>query len=481
MLFNSFIFLFLFFPLVILGYFALAKRKKDIAHLFLIAMSFWFYGYFNYKYLLILIGSILINYYYSKVLIKHKNKWLLSLGIALNVGVIFYYKYFDFFKETINHVFKTDFTITNILLPLGISFFTFQQISFLVDSYRGETEGYGFIEYALFVAFFPQLIAGPIVLHKEIIPQFRDDSRTEINGENIYSGLILFCFGLFKKVLVADTFSRCVTWAWSGNINDLKALEICIVMLSYTFQIYFDFSAYSDMATGIGRMINIELPLNFDSPYKALSIPEFWKRWHLTLTRFLREYIYFPLGGSRKGKLKTYINILIVFLISGIWHGANWTFILWGVLHGLANIFTRMIQKSYDKLNSVFKWFITFTYVSVLWLLFRAESIGQWLKLVMRMVKMENLSVRKDLFDCFALPEKAICFDVMHLSIIESKNAAFLTLTIMFMAFFVCLNCKNNVEKKIDVNFRTTIMAAIMFIYSVLSISGVSEFIYFNF
>ncbi|WP_256372319.1 MBOAT family O-acyltransferase [Butyrivibrio sp. CB08] len=264
-------------------------------------MSLLFYGYFNPWYLFIICGSVLFNYFFSKIVFSRKSKTLLTIGIIVNVSVIFYFKYFDFFKECINTAFKTDFVISNIVIPLGISFYTFQQISFLVDSYKGETSDYSFLEYALFVTFFPQLIAGPIVLHNELIPQFRNTSNLKPNADNIYSGLVLFSFGLAKKVLLADTYSRCVDWAWNGNLYTLTSLEIFIVMLSYTFQIYFDFSAYSDMATGIARCFNFALPMNFNSPYKAMTIPDFWKRWHMTLTRFFKTVYLLSTWRKQKG------------------------------------------------------------------------------------------------------------------------------------------------------------------------------------
>ncbi len=482
MLFNSYIFIFLFLPLTLIGYFTLARISKKYSQVFLIVMSLWFYGYFNFWYVFIIIGSILFNYLFSRILSKRPSKALLSLGIAANVLLIFYFKYLNFIKETINIVFGSDFVITNIVLPLGISFFTFQQISFVVDSFKGETKDYGFIEYALFVSFFPQLIAGPIVLHNELIPQFRDDEKRKLNIENLYSGIILFTLGLAKKVLLADTFARSVTWAFSGMIDDLRALELIIIMLSYTFQIYFDFSAYSDMAVGIGRMLNIVIPINFNSPYKALSIPDFWKRWHMTLTRFLRNYIYYPLGGNRKGQLRTYINIMIVFLVSGIWHGANWTFILWGILHGVANSLTRLFKDKYDKLHLAFQWFITFVYVNFLWLLFRADNIRQWIKMVLRIAKLEDLSVRKELFDCFSLPEKTFLVDVLHLSALYSKIPWLFMAVFFIMAFCICLNHKNNYEREINSSsLMLTCGAAVLFALSVISLGGVSVFIYFDF
>ncbi len=337
MLFNSYIFILLFLPVSVSIYFLLNKAHQYVlSNIWLIGMSLWFYAYFNVDYIVIILVSISGNYILSRMLYTksiNKNsfmkKTVLIIGILINIISIFYFKYFDFFITNINALFHQNFELKNILLPLGISFFTFQQISYLIDSYRGETKDYGFIEYALFVSFFPQLIAGPIVLHSEVIPQFRDRELRKFNHDNMAKGLYIFAIGLFKKVLIADTFAKAVSWGFNSYLS-ISSMDTFLVSLFYTFQLYFDFSGYCDMAIGIGNMFNIQLPANFNSPYKATSITDFWSRWHMSLTRFLRQYVYIPLGGNRKGKIRTYVNIMIVYLISGIWHGANWTFIIWG-------------------------------------------------------------------------------------------------------------------------------------------------------
>lgn len=350
MLFNSYIFILFFLPVTLIVYFLLNRTNKYVlSNVWLICMSLWFYAYFNTSYIVIILLSISGNYIVSRILYTeyvNTNKWIkrlvLIVGILINVGSIFYFKYFDFFISNVNALFNQTFELKNVLLPLGISFFTFQQISYLVDSYRGETKDYGFVEYALFVSFFPQLIAGPIVLHSEVIPQFRNKEQRKFNHDNMAKGLYIFAVGLFKKVLIADTFAKAVNWGFSSYMN-ISSMDSFLVSLCYTFQLYFDFSGYCDMAVGIGNMFNIKLPNNFNSPYKATSITDFWSRWHMSLTRFLRQYVYIPLGGNRKGKVRTYINIMIVFLVSGIWHGANWTFIIWGIIHGAANCLNRVV------------------------------------------------------------------------------------------------------------------------------------------
>lgn len=304
MLFNSYIFVFLFFPLCLLGYFGLNKLKLyKLSQVFVLCMSLWFYGYFNSSYLLIIIGSILVNFCFYKIFQRNLNikiKRVLTItGVAVNVLILFYYKYYDFFISNINEIFEQDFLLKNLLLPLGISFFTFQQISFVIDAYKGEVSECTLLEYASFVTYFPQLIAGPIVTHDELIPQFHDLEKKKFNWDNFSKGIYIFALGLGKKVLLADTFGNAVNWGWS-NVLLLDTTNAIIVILSYTIQIYFDFSGYCDMAIGIGKMMNIDIPLNFNSPYKAITIREFWKRWHMTLTRFLTKYIYIPLGGAKR-------------------------------------------------------------------------------------------------------------------------------------------------------------------------------------
>lgn len=481
MLFNSYIFLLMFLPLCLCLYFFCTHRawyKPALA--VIIAMSLWFYAYDHVQYLIILIFSILFNWFCSKLVRNEAfrfRKIVLAVGVLVNVAVIFYFKYFNFFIDNVNRAAGLDLHVEKILLPLGISFYTFQQVSYLVDSWRGETAGYTFLEYAAFVSFFPQLVAGPIVLHDEIIPQFRDENKRRFQFESFSRGLYILAAGLFKKVLIADTFGRAVSWGW-GRIDQLSSMEILLVMLSYTFQIYFDFSGYSDMAIGIGAMFNIDIPANFDSPYKSYSITEFWKRWHLTLTRFLRRYVYFPLGGSKKGPLRTYCNIMIVYLVSGIWHGASWTFILWGIIHGIANVLNRVFQKSWNKCNQVFQWFCTFIFINVTWLIFRAESVGQAFDLVKRLLRFNTFEVDIELIHCFQFLEFE-GFKLTHM--IRSIVPGFFMWLYLFGGLFVCLNMKNSREAEFRPTIGKMILTVVMLFWTVISLGGISTFLYFNF
>ena len=486
MLFNSYIFVFVFLPAALLGYFLLNRTKKyTLANCFLVGMSLWFYGYFNYSYLPIICVSITANYCLSKLIQSEKaggmfRKILLTVGLALNIGSIFYFKYYDFFIENVNAVFRSGFTLKHLVLPLGISFFTFQQVSYVIDSYRGETKDYGFAEYALFVSFFPQLIAGPIVLHDEILPQLRDASKRSFNTENAAHGLYFFAIGLFKKVILADTFSAAVT-AGYADVSVITSAEAWLVSVCYTLQIYFDFSGYSDMAIGLGKMFNIDLPQNFDSPYMSTSITEFWGRWHMTLTRFLRKYVYFPLGGSKKGTARTYLNIMIVFLVSGLWHGANWTFVIWGVLHGALNVLNRIFKKPWEKLNVVTRWAVNFVLINSLLVVFRSESMGHALGFLKSMFSMHGGAVSSTILNAFSTPELYLLRELPLFGPLSYLITNFSLWFYLGAAFFIILNVKNCSRKEFRPTPINGAVTCICLFMSVMSFAGVSEFLYFNF
>lgn len=483
MLFNSYIFIFFFLPLTIAGYYLLNHYgKNNWAKVELIVMSLGFYGYFNYSYLFIICGSVLVNYIFSKVILKYRSsaviaKGTLTLGVFFNIALIFYFKYFDFFISNINILFNQDYVLKNIVLPLGISFFTFQQISYVVDSYRGETKAYTFCEYMLFVTFFPQLVAGPIVLHNEMIPQFKEKCNIKINYENWNKGIIYFTFGLVKKVLIADTFGIAVNWGYS-NVEIMGCLDTIIVILAYTLQIYFDFSGYCDMATGIALFFNIELPRNFNSPYKATSIIEFWDRWHMTLSRFLKQYIYFPLGGSRKGKLRTYINVLIVFFVSGVWHGANWTFIIWGCLHGVANVFTRILGKHWERVNKYIRQVITFIFINVTWVFFRASSLQEACEILSKLTCVSK-GLSAELIQCFVTIEwKALSMFIPFIN----NMLVVIVIFMLGLGMYVALTQKNIYEIQWEIGSKwLSLLVAVLLVWCVVSLSGVTTFLYFNF
>ena len=484
MLFNSYIFIFCFLPITLAIYFLFNRLEKyTFSKVVLIIASLVFYGYFNPSYLWIILSSVIINYcinllFRKKQLNKKYRKLLFVIGLVFNVGLIVFYKYLNFIISGINGLFKTDLIYLNLILPLGISFFTFQQISYLVDSYRGEVPDYSFIDYSLFVTFFPQLIAGPIVLHNEIIPQFLDNHKKKLNYENFSKGIYLFSWGLAKKVLVADNFGKIVTYGY-GNISNITGLEAIFAIFAYTLQIYFDFSGYCDMASGIALMFNIELPINFDSPYRAINISDFWKRWHKTLTRFLTKYIYFPLGGSKCSKLRNCCNVLIVFLVSGIWHGAGLTFIFWGMLHGVAMVFYRLFKNQINKIPNAILWFLNFIFVSICWVFFRADTIADGFALINKVFD-GNYTLGFELEETLLniIPVSIIT------NIIQVKYILPITVIVLMCVFVYLSSFSENIQNRAK-NFKPTILnyalTLVILIYSILSLSGVSTFLYFNF
>ncbi len=487
MLFNSYIFIFLFLPLVLLGYYGLNYLKKyKLALGYVVAMSLWFYGYNSLEYLAILIISVLLNFGIVELMARMRRKtWrrlMLWMGIILNIGILFYYKYYDFFIENVNALLKTDIALLQLVLPLGISFYTFQQLSYVIDSYRKECERYSLLEYAAYVSFFPQLIAGPIVYHDEIIPQFRDETKRKIDYQNMCRGLYAFALGLGKKVLIADTFSKMVTAGFS-DVYHLNASTALFVMLCYSMQIYFDFSGYCDMAYGIGYMFNIQIPVNFNSPYKATTISEFWDRWHMTLTRFFTKYVYIPLGGSRKGKYRTYLNIFLVFLVSGLWHGANWTFIVWGAMHGVAKVFDRFCERFIKRIPSVVRGVITFGFVTFAWSLFRSKTFIHAGFLWHNLFSGSWGSILTTVTDAFNGMVEVKLLSRMGMSGVLNAVpwvGAVLFLLIMMIA---CIVMKNTQEKVAVFRLRASklVVVVVIMLWSILSMSEVSEFLYFNF
>lgn len=484
MLFNSYIFIFLFLPLCILGYFGLNRyHKYTLGQIFLLGMSLWFYGYYNINYLYVIAVSVVINYCVYLLLLgnsgKKYAKCLMIAGVAANIGMLLYFKYMDFFIENINAVFKTDISLLRIALPLGISFFTFQQVSFIVDAYRGEVPRYNFWYYASFVTFFPQLIAGPIVTHDELVPQFLDKEKKRLDTDNLARGIYVFVIGLSKKVLIADVFGKLVSYGY-GAVDKLNSIEAIIVILSYTLQIYFDFSGYCDMAMGIGKMLNIDLPRNFNSPYKALTITEFWDRWHMTLTRFFTRYVYIPLGGNRKGNFRTYLNILIVFLISGFWHGASWNFILWGAAHGIFVVITRRFARFFEKLHPALNWLLTFSFVNVAWVFFRADTISQAVTVLKKAVTW-NFGGFDTMF--FEHVRSVEFTEFLRIFSLESIYPPIVITAFFVVALLMLLGCKNTYEKM--QSFQPTgfrmVTTVFLLVWSVFSLSEISIFLYFNF
>lgn len=468
MLFNSYVFIFAFLPVTLLGYYVFNHfRQFTLAKVWVVLASLFFYSYFVPRYCLIILGSIVVNYCFHSTLTvsRYRQKAVLRktvfiAGIVFNLGVLFYFKYFNFFLDNVNTIFRTSLSYHQVLLPLGISFFTFQQLSLLIDSYTGKAPYYQLIDYALYIAFFPQLVAGPIVLHEELIPQFQDPAKKSFQPENFMNGIRYFTMGLSKKVLLADILGQAVTVGFE-NYRGLNSFSAFFVMLSYTLQIYFDFSGYSDMARGLGYLFNITLPINFNSPYKAKNIQEFWKRWHITLTRFFTTYLYIPLGGNRKRTARTYCNVLLVFLLSGLWHGANWTFVLWGLLHGVANVIYRMFRKFFDRLPAFLTGCMTFAFVNIAWVIFRSDSILESKYFFGHLLKGGP---------GLLLPEIQQVFPI---------NGYLFLLGALLLTFFA----KNTHELVHQTRARAlfAIVDVILLTLSVISLSQISTFLYYNF
>ncbi|PRM99031.1 MBOAT family O-acyltransferase [Aliarcobacter cryaerophilus] len=488
MLFNSYEFIFLFLPITFILYFYLLSQRLILgAKIFLVIASLFFYGYWNFSYVPLILLSIFVNYSVGLSLVNHEkikvnSKTILIFGILFNVGLLGYFKYTDFLLDNFNGIFGSNIPLPHIILPLGISFFTFTQIAFLVDAYKKEAKEYSLVNYMLFVTYFPHLLAGPILHHKEMMPQFASIYNWVKNYRNIALGLFIFSIGLFKKVVIADTFA---VWATAGfdTATTLNLIEAWATSLSYTFQLYFDFSGYTDMAIGISLMFNIKLPINFNSPYKALSIQDFWRRWHMTLSRFLRDYIYIPLGGNRKGEFRTYTNLIATFLIGGLWHGAGWTFIVWGLLHGIALAIHRFWQSLGFKMNKILAWFITFNFINITWIFFRAKDFESAMKVLKGMFDISNIVLPNPLAGKLGfLTQYGVEFGGF-IANLDSDGGKTLV-PMIFFAFILVLFFKNSMEKRDSFKasyLKIIYLVFILFLsfYSMIAVK--TEFLYFNF
>lgn len=419
MLFNSYIFIFVFLPLTVAVYHLLRGNGYVRMAIFsLVIASLVFYGWWSLQYLGLLLGLLAVDL----VIARHIAKWrtvnrrlakiYLVTGLVINLSALGYYKYANFFVDNVNALLGFELVLATIVLPIGISFFTFQKIAFLVDLYVGKVDRVNALDYFLFVTFFPQLIAGPIVHHSEVMPQFARLGK--VLPITVVTGVTIFVIGLAKKVLLADTAAQYATphfdAAFLGTAPDM--LTAWSATLAYTAQIYFDFSAYSDMAIGIGLLFGIHLPINFDSPYKSLNIVDFWRRWHITLSRFLRDYLYIPLGGNRNGKFRRYINLLVVMVLGGIWHGAGWTFLIWGALHGtylmINHGWHRLRLAADNRLYRFGAWLITFLAVVVAWVFFRAADVNTAFTVLNGMTGANGLGSLP--IDAFAVPVGLLLF-----------------------------------------------------------------------
>lgn len=469
MIFSSLEYTLIFLPITVLLYHALLRRGYVgliVPYVFL--SSLVYYAWWRWENIWIILASIAFNFFWGKILVPERDgrKALFVIGVAANLLLLGWFKYTDFLITNINTLLATDLPLRHTVLPLGISFFTFQQIAWLADIYtrKYQPQHEGFANYCCFVCFFPQLVAGPIVHHQEMMPQFFARKNHTVNWQNIYHGTFLFSMGLAKKVLLADNLSPLATYGFeiAGSLSVLDAL---FTSTTYTLQLYFDFSGYSDMAVGAALLFNIELPWNFNSPYKATNIQDFWRRWHITLSRWLRDYLYIPLGGNRKSGNRTMLNLFVTFLLGGLWHGAAWTFVIWGALHGLALILHRVWSQIWHLRMPVWLgWVLTFTFVNLAWIVFRAPSMERLTKFGKAFLGWNGFGFRTPFIEKsivttdFSSFSSATCFVIICLIIVlacansremyqrSPQRYVYLAILLTSLSMFYMLSPNNNPE-----------------------------------
>jgi alginate O-acetyltransferase complex protein AlgI len=493
MLFNSYVFIFQYLPIVLIIFFLLAKfRQVRLASFCLFIASLCFYADWDVHYLPLMLISIAINFAIGKQIevteSKSKQaKLLLIIGIVINIGLLGYYKYANFFLSSIDAVLGTDWHIDNLILPLGISFYTFTQTAYLIDAYQGKTKDVkqDWISYGLFVTYFPHLIAGPILHYQDMMPQFYRLKNFVFSHKNLANGIVLFCIGLAKKVLIADNISPWVAPVFS-HASEVSFLESWVGAISYTLQLYFDFSGYSDMAVGLSLMFNINLPINFNSPYKATSISDFWRRWHITLSNFLRDYLYIPLGGNRQGQTRQYINLLATMLLGGLWHGAGWTYIAWGGLHGIYLCVNHRWRKFKIPMPKFWGWLLTFLAVVVSWVLFRAATFGDAVAILKAAIGLNGVIIpgsplgKLSLLTVFGIQVKPWSNLPYIPEVFGNQVFCFLILIALVLCATFLPNSQQ-ILKQYKPNWIWAISIGLVTSLCLLSLNRVSEFLYFQF
>ena len=462
MLFNSYEYLIYFLPAAALGFFAFGERPRWAVR-WLVVASLFFYGWWNPAHLPLIVASIASNFWLAHRIQRspHRNRWVVT-GVAANLALLGVFKYADFILRSLAQAGVMGPVELGLALPLGISFFTFTQIAFLVDVSRDKYTEPSFDNYALFVTFFPHLLAGPIIHHSEMMPQFQSTANKRVDWRNVAAGIFLLSIGLAKKVFLADPLVPLVS-AGFDHATTIGALQAWLSALAYTLQIYFDFSGYTDMALGAALIFNIRLPINFDSPYRSLDLRAFWHRWHMTLSRFLREYVYVPLGGNRAAETRVLANLLLTFLLGGLWHGAAWTFVCWGALHGLGLCAVRLWRGTGRTLPAPVAWAVTFLFVVVTWVFFRAHSLGDAWAIVRAMA---GLSSSADWASVRAL--------------VAGNAAAASALAAGMLVVFQRSN-SNALVRSFAGSWMTAVAAAAALTLAVLQLSTVAPFLYFNF
>jgi alginate O-acetyltransferase complex protein AlgI len=487
MLFNSYIYIFFFLPVTLIGYFVFNRyRLIFLSKLWLLLASLVFYGYWSAIYVPLIAGSILFNYIVGRTVSRlhlrgrpSASRGVLLTGLFGNLGLLAYFKYMDFFIANLNSLGSLSIRLMHVALPLGISFFTFTQIAYLVDSYRGKVRESNLVNYGLFVTFFPHLLAGPILHHSEMMPQFDNLRNKLVDVRNLSGGLYLFFVGLFKKVVIADTFAA---WANTGFANpaDLTTVEAWAVSLAYTLQLYYDFSGYTDMALGSSQMFNIRLPINFDSPYRALDIQEFWRRWHMTLGRFMRDYVYIPLGGNRVPEVRILLNVMVTFFLVGLWHGAGWTFVVWGSLHGAALAIHRLWKKVPVRLPAWLAWLITFNFVNAGFVIFRADSLPKAFQMIKTMAGLKGTQMAEPLAGLVAQNTGFWAHLAQLFSDLGNERAMLCVFLVFFPLSFLLRNSNEMVRTLAPSSMHMVFFSLIAFV-ALLYLGAHSEFLYFRF
>lgn len=487
MYFNSYVFILIFLPLVVFGYYLfLDKLGKTASHRWLLLASLLFCGYLNWRFAFIVLVCSVIGYCFIYAVSKSEagfryKKNMLILGVVSHISILFVFKYYNFFVDTVNQITKKEFRGLELLMPLGISFYTFQQIAYLIDCYKDSSKRMAFEKYLLFVLYFPKFLQGPIILYEDFYTRLCQVDKDK-KYDSIGQGLYWFASGLAKKVLIADILARMVD-AGYGNIEELNATSAIFVMIAYSLQLYFDFSGYSDMACGIGKMLQIDLPVNFDSPYKATSVTDIWSRWHITLTRFFTRYVYIPLGGNRKGVRRMYVNTLIIFLLSGLWHGAAWTFVIWGMLHGVVYCISKWRKQAKIFVPNVVGWFLTFSFWVGSFAIFRAQNLEEAKKIFTRVVSGKWDRLEKLLFDSVeGVMEIRVLQRVDVWDLIDSYHEI-VPIAILLFGMVICL-CADNTQqrvKRMKYSAGNMIWVVFLLVYCVMSLSGVNVFLYANF
>ncbi len=492
MVLPSYSFVFIFLPVVTVLYrIANWRRLYTLGKMILLVSSLFFYALLTpgIKGLAVLLASmafcyILATFALSRDLPDNLRRLLVALGVAANVALLIYCRYLSYIDTLAQQAGIGTFTFEAVVVPVGISYFTFSQIAYLVDTYRDRTIRYSFIDYALFVSFFPKITVGPIALTSELIPQFNDIARKTPDYDRMAKGFYRFTLGLAKKLILADNLGKFVDIGYA-NISNMGSGNSILIILSYTLQIYFDFSGYCDLASGICLMLGFDLCENFDGPYRSLSIREFWKRWHISLTRFFRNYMYIPMGGNRKGKIRTYVNNMIIFLVSGLWHGAATHFVLWGGIHGAGMIVSKLISPVTEKVPKFLRWIVTFSFVNLAWVFFRSDDTSMAVQLLSQLFTAGFKPLNAELVaTCIPTEFQLIQWLILKAApdmTYYSGCAVWIILVAAGIYFSAFSKTAKERCDRFTASHRKVAATVLLFAWSVLSMSEVAEFIYVNF